>query len=199
VQPALGDPAWAGGLGWVTPEVPANPCHAGSLGFSDMGAHPRCHPPTLLPPRRVVVRRLRPLQPQRHLLPGAAQHPQAQRHPLAPLPGPQLLPEGHPHADTTRQLLARRCPPGTEGGGRERGWLRETEPSPPPHRRFSPIYYFLLYFFILFSEMLRIAGRGWASSSPRHLLHPGVGVRDPPGPPCAQLQGTARALRLLDI
>ena len=28
VQPALGDPAWAGGLDWVTTEVPSNPCHS---------------------------------------------------------------------------------------------------------------------------------------------------------------------------
>lgn len=105
------------------------------------GAHPGFHPPTLLPPRRLVVRRLRPLQPERHLLPGPAQHPQAQRHPLAPLPRAQLLPEGHPHADTTRQLLARRRPATAPqpvpawhggrgpGGGREKGWLGETEPS----------------------------------------------------------------------
>lgn len=57
--------------------------------------------------RRLVVRRLRALQPERDLLPGPAQHPQAQRHPLALFPGPQLLAEGHPHADTARGLLAR--------------------------------------------------------------------------------------------
>jgi len=35
VQPALGDPAWAGGwTGWP-PEVPSNPGHAGILWFCD--------------------------------------------------------------------------------------------------------------------------------------------------------------------
>ena len=34
LQPALGDPAWAGGwTGWPT-ELPSNPCHAGILGFN---------------------------------------------------------------------------------------------------------------------------------------------------------------------
>jgi len=31
VQPALGDPAWAGGWAGGSPEVPSNPCHAGIL------------------------------------------------------------------------------------------------------------------------------------------------------------------------
>lgn len=74
---------------------------------------PRCHPPA--PSHRVVVRRLWALQPEWHLLPGAAQHPQAERHPLALLPGAQLLAEGHPHADTAHGLLAIRS---GAGGGR---------------------------------------------------------------------------------
>lgn len=82
-----------GGPGWGPRAAPPAPSPA-----------PRSRP---APSRRLVVRRLRPLQPERHLLPGPAQHPQAQRHPLAPLPGPQLLAEGHPHADTARGLLAR--------------------------------------------------------------------------------------------
>lgn len=85
----------------------------------------RCHPPA--PSHRVVVRRLRALQPEWHLLPGTAQHPQAERHPLALLPGAQLLTEGHPHADTARGLLAGRS--GAAGGR-----------SP---RRASPHYFFL--------------------------------------------------------
>lgn len=65
--------------------------------------------------RGQVVRRLWALQPEWHLLPGAAQHPQAERHPLALLPGAQLLAEGHPHADTAHGLLAIRS---GAGGGR---------------------------------------------------------------------------------
>jgi len=34
VQPALGDPALAGGWTGCSPEGPSKPCHAGILGFS---------------------------------------------------------------------------------------------------------------------------------------------------------------------
>lgn len=86
------------------------------------GASLRCHLPALLPSHRMVVRCLWPLQPEWHLLPSPEQHPQAQRHPLAPLPGAQLLPEGHPHDDPTQQLLT--C---IEGGVRDKGWLGPAE------------------------------------------------------------------------
>jgi len=36
VQPALGDPASAGGWTGGSPEVPSTPCHAGILGFCDL-------------------------------------------------------------------------------------------------------------------------------------------------------------------
>lgn len=132
----------------------------GDTHAAPMGAHPGCHPATPLPPRRLVVRCLRSLQPERHLLSGPAQHPQAQRHPLAPLPGTQLLPEGHPHADTTRQLLAHRrsgrhrnrCQPGTEGGVQDKGWLQETEPSRPLQGSFSPSYIFFTLVYPIFWE-----------------------------------------------
>lgn len=115
-----------------------------------MGAHPGCHPTPLLPLGRLVVRCLWSLQLERHLLSSAAQHPQAQWHPLAPLPGAQLLPEGHPHDDTTCQLLVCQhsgwhrhlCQPGTEGGLGERGQLGDTEPSWPLQGSFSPSYIF---------------------------------------------------------
>lgn len=118
--------------------------------IAPMGANLGCHPAPLLPPGRLVVRRLWSLQPERHLLPSTAQHPQAQRHPLAPLPGAQLLPERHSHDDTTCQLLAcqcsgqhrHSCQPGTEGGLWERGQLGDTEPSWPLQGSFSPSYIF---------------------------------------------------------
>lgn len=107
---------------------------------SGAGGHPhaapvsaslRCHPPTLLPSHRMVVRCLWPLQPEWHLLPGPEQHPQAQRHPLAPLPGAQLLPEGHPHDDPTHQLLTclRPVPALREKSGTRDGWGRLRCPS----------------------------------------------------------------------
>lgn len=120
------------------------------------GAHPGCHPANPLLPRRLVVRCLRSLQPERHLLSGPAQHPQAQRHPLAPLPGTQLLPEGHPHADTTRQLLAHRRSgrhrlARREGSGRRDGCGRL---SPPGRCReaFPPVIFFFTLVYPIFWE-----------------------------------------------
>lgn len=48
---------------------------------------------------------------------------------------------------------------------------------------FPPLLFFTL-FFIPSSEILRVTECGWASSSPRHLLHPGMGVQDPSRTPC---------------
>lgn len=54
---------------------------------------------------RLVVWRLRFLQPERDLLHCWPQHQEAQRHQVAPLPRPQLLPAFHLHDGTAVRLL----------------------------------------------------------------------------------------------
>lgn len=56
---------------------------------------------------RLVVWRLRFLQPERDLLHCWSQHQEAQRHQVAPLPRAQLLPAFHLHDGTTLRLLTR--------------------------------------------------------------------------------------------
>ena len=70
VQPALGDPAWAGGWAGGPTEVPSNPCHAGILGFCDSWA-------TMVLPRRAHRghRRKREAQAPRSSTPGGREHP----------------------------------------------------------------------------------------------------------------------------
>ena len=55
VQPALGDPAWAGGWAGGSPEGPASPCQAGILCDSvtwNLNREVRWHYSIMLPPRR---------------------------------------------------------------------------------------------------------------------------------------------------
>lgn len=59
----------------------------------------------LILPIRLVVWRLRFLQPQWDLLPCGPQHQEAQRHQMAPLQRPQLLPALHLHDGATLWLL----------------------------------------------------------------------------------------------
>ena len=54
---------------------------------------------------RLVVRRLRPVQPQRHVLHPRATHREAERYQVALLQGPQLLATSHGHDDPPTGLL----------------------------------------------------------------------------------------------
>lgn len=58
---------------------------------------------------RLVVRRLRSVQPQRDVLPTEAEHKQVQRHQVVLLEGVRLLAQGHSHDDPAGRLL-RGCP-----------------------------------------------------------------------------------------
>lgn len=129
---------------------------------SGAGGHPhaapvsaslKCHLPTLLPSHRMVVRCLWPLQPEWHLLPGPEQRPKAQRHPLAPLPGAQLLAEGHPHDDPTLQLLTGLQPLPALREVWDKGWLGAAKMPQLLQGTFAMSYIFLLLFIPFFRSL----------------------------------------------
>lgn len=122
--PARSPAGWLPGGGSDTDAV----CVSGNL-TSLVG--PTCFLPSFPPSPRMVVRCLWPLQSQRHLLSCSSPCAQAERHPLALLPGPQLLAACHPHDGAAHRHLRRVW---AVGGTPEKSPPRLPGPAAPEHR-----------------------------------------------------------------